>query len=230
MKNQKYHVEFDIDFKRNSHRGLFVVLEGIEASGKTTQTERLGKKISEKLNVLLTKNPTDSYVGQFIRKSLLAGKVRMPPVAIQYLFGADREIQQEEINEHLEKGEVVVSDRYFWSSVAYGIADKKEFDYENSAELSLVAFSLLSMYHQFILPDITIYLEVPVEEAMKRITGSKKHTEIYDNEEMNVRVEKGYKWLIKKFPKEFIILDGTKSEETLETEILKIINSKLKNK
>ncbi len=226
----KYNVNFDISFKKNPHKGLFVVLEGIEASGKTTQTRRLGKRISENLHILLTKNPTDSYVGQFIRKSLLAGKVRMPPVAIQYLFGADREIQQEEIVKHLKKGEIVISDRYFWSSVAYGLADKKEFEYENSARLSLVAFSLLSMYHQFILPNLTIYLDISVEESMKRISGSKKHTEIYDNRNMNIRVEKGYRWLIKKFPGEFVILDGTKKEEILEKEILKIINSKFKSK
>lgn len=229
MKSQKYHIEFDLDFKRNPYRGLFIVLEGIEASGKTTQTGRLGKKIAEDLKkVLLTKNPTDSIVGQFIRKSLLAGKIIMPPVALQYLFGADREIQQEEIVDHLKKGEIVISDRYFWSSVAYGIADKKGVDYENSAELSLTSFSLLSMYHQFILPDITIFLDIPVRESIKRISVSKKHTEIYDNEETNIKVEKGYKWLIKKFPDEFVILDGTKDEDELEEEILKIIKSKLK--
>lgn len=229
MKNQKYHIEFDLDFKRNPYKGLFIVLEGIEASGKTTQTGRLGRKIAEDLKkVLLTKNPTDSIVGQFIRKSLLAGKIIMPPVSLQYLFGADREIQQEEIIDHLKKGEIVISDRYFWSSVAYGVADKKGVDYENSIELSLTSFSLLSMYHQFILPDITIFLDIPVSESMKRMSNSKKHTEIYDNEETNIKVEKGYKWLIKKFPDEFVILNGTKDEDELEEEILKIIKSKLK--
>ena len=223
----KYNVNFNIDFKRNSYRGLFIALEGIEASGKTTQTTRLGKKIAHDLDIYLTKNPTNSYVGKFIRKSLLAGKMRMPPIAIQYLFSADREIQQEEVVEHLRKGEVVISDRYFWSSVAYGTADKRGVDYENDRELSLTAFSLLSMYNRFILPDVTIFLEIPISESTKRMSKSKKHTEIYDNEETNIKVEKGYKWLIKKFPKEFIILDGTKSEEELEAEIVKIIQKKL---
>lgn len=224
----KYKVNFDIDFKRNPYKGLFIALEGIEASGKTTQTIRLGKKIAHDLNVHLTKNPTNSYVGKFIRKSLLAGKMRMPPVAIQYLFGADREIQQEEIIEHLRNGEIVISDRYFWSSVAYGTADKRGVDYENERELSLTSFSLLSMYNQFILPDATIYLNIPIDESVKRMSGSKKHAEIYDNEETNIKVEKGYQWLIKKFPKEFIILDGTKKEDDLEQEIIKIIQKKLK--
>lgn len=226
----KYHVSFDIDFKRNPHKGLFIALEGIEASGKTTQTTRLGEKIAHDFNIHLTKNPTHSFVGDFIRKSLLAGKLRVPPVALQYLFGADRNIQQEEIVEHLKKGEIVISDRYFWSSVAYGTADKRGVDYENERELSLTAFSLLSMYNQFILPDATIFLDIPIDESVKRMAGSKKHTEIYDNREMVIKVEKGYKWLVKKFPKEFIILDGTKSEEELESEIKKIIQKKLERR
>lgn len=226
----KYHVSFDIDFKRNPYRGLFIALEGIEASGKTTQTGRLGEKIAKDLKVYLTKNPTHSFVGEFIRKSLLSGKVRTPPVALQYLFGADRDIQQEEIIEHLKNGEMVISDRYFWSSVAYGTADKRGVDYENDRELSLTAFSLLSMYNQFILPDVTFYLDIPIHESMRRMSGSKKHMEIYDNEETNIKVEKGYKWLIKKFSKEFIILDGTKSEDELETKIVKIIQEKLERR
>lgn len=224
----KYKVSFNIDFKRNPYKGLFIALEGIEASGKTTQTARLGEKIAHDFDIYLTKNPTHSFVGNFIRMSLLAGKLRVPPVALQYLFGADRDIQQEEIIEHLKKGEIVISDRYFWSSVAYGTADKREVDYENERELSLTAFSLLSMYHQFLLPDVTIYLDISIEESLRRMSESKKHTEIYDNKETNVKVEKGYKWLIRKFPKEFIILDGTKSMEELEEEIVEIIKIKLK--
>lgn len=224
----KQHVSFDIEFRENPYKGLFIALEGIEASGKTTQTTRLGAKIAHDLNVHLTKNPTHSFVGKFIRKSLLAGKIRIPPVALQYLFGADRDIQQEEIINELKKGRIVISDRYFWSSVAYGTADKRGIDYENDRELSLTAFSLLSMYHRFIVPDVTVYLDIPINESVKRMSGSKKHTEIYDNEEMIVKVEKGYKWLIKKFPKEFIILDGTKSVEKLEEEIIAIIKQKLK--
>lgn len=226
----KYNVSFDIDFRRNPYKGFFVALEGIEASGKTTQTTRLGEKIAHDLKVHLTKNPTHSFVGDFIRKNLLAGKLRIPPVALQYLFGADRDIQQEEIIKHLKNGEIVISDRYFWSSVAYGTADKQGVDYENWEKLSLTAFSLLSMYHQFILPDVTVYLDIPIEESVKRMSGSKKHTEIYDNKETVIKVEKGYKWLIKKFPEEFIILDGTKSEEKLEREIIKIIQRKVRNK
>lgn len=222
----KYKVSFNIDFKRNEYPGKLIVFEGIEASGKTTHTKIIGEILGKNKKVWLTKNPTESVVGDFIRKSLLAGKVRMPPVAIQYLFGADRQIQQQEIIEHLKKGEIVISDRYFWSSVAYGAADI-ETDYENFANLSLTAFSLLSMYHQFIVPDFTIYLGISIKEAMERISKSKKHTEIYDNERMNVRVKKGYEWLIKKFPEEFAVVNGEGTIDKVNKRILDVIDDHL---
>lgn len=224
MKNLKYHVEFDLDFKRNPYKGKLIAVEGIEASGKTTQAEIIGEILKKDYKVFQTKNPTESFVGDFIRKSLLAGKVRIPPISLQYLFGADREIQQQDIIERLKKGEIVLTDRYFWSSVAYGTADI-DTDYENFANLSLTAFSLLSMYHQFIVPDITVFLDVTLDEASRRLSESQKHTEIYDNKEMNIGVKKGYDWLIKKFSKEFTIINAGKSVEQVTREILEKIKS-----
>ena len=213
---------FNLDFKRNKYPGKFIVLEGIEASGKTTQVARLGNKIPD---AILTKNPTDGEIGSFIRREVLGGKTKIPPVAYQYLFAADRQIQQSEIENLLSKGKTVISDRYLWSSVAYGIADREGLDYKNWENVSLVAFSALSMYHQFLLPDFTIYLDITLSESLKRIKGSSKHTEIYDNHKMNIKIEKGYRWLIQKFPREFVIVDGDgkRTEEEITEEILGLI-------
>jgi dTMP kinase len=222
-KDSIYHVEFDLDFKRNNLPGKFIVLEGIEASGKTTQVKELGKRLPK---AVITKNPTDdNEIGVFIRNKVLAGKSNLPPVAYQYLFAADRAIQQQAVIDLLKKGKTVISDRYLWSSVAYGIADRQDFDYKNWEEVTLVAYSALSMYHQFLLPDLTIYLDISLEESLKRIKGSSKHTEIYDNHKMNVKIQKGYRWLIEKFPKEFTIVDGdgNRTEEEITHEILKLI-------
>lgn len=219
----KYKVSFELDFKRNSYPGKFIALEGIEASGKTTQVKLLGEKIK---NSVLIKNPTDdNEIGIFIRNEVLSGKSDIPPVAYQYLFAADRAIQQQQIIDFLKEGKTVISDRYLWSSVAYGIADREGLDYENWEEVTLVAFSALSMYHQFLMPDMTIYLDISLGESLKRIKGSEKHTEIYDNHKMNTKIQKGYKWLMEKFPEEFTIVDGDgeKSEEEINGNILKLI-------
>lgn len=219
----KYKVKFDLDFKRNPYRGKFIVLEGIDASGKTTQTKRVGKILGKKEKIILTKNPTNGIIGSFIRKTL-RGKIKIPPVSFQYLFVADRQIQIDEIASYLKKGITVISDRYFWSSVAYGMVDRKETNHNNTNEISLAAFSILSMYHRFFLPDLTIYLDIPIKKALKRIKESSKHDEIYDKEEVNKKIDKGYKWLIKKFPKEFVIVNADKDREELTEEIVKIIN------
>lgn len=218
----KQHVSFDLDFRRNEFPGKFIVLEGIEASGKTTQVRKLGEKFPD---AVLTKNPTESQIGKLIRNEVLGGHSSIPPVAYQYLFAADREIQQEEIIGYLKEGKTVISDRYFWSSVAYGIADREEMDYEDWENVSLVAFSILSMYHQFVLPDLTIYLDISLEESLRRMEGSAKHTEIYDNHEMNVKIKKGYKWLLEKFPEEFKVISAEKSEEKLTEELVSLVSS-----
>ena len=220
----KYHVKFDLDFKRNPYPGKFIVFEGIEASGKTTQSHKLTQILSKTEEIFLTKNPTDGEIGSFIRKEILAGnKKHIPPVSYQYLFAADRVIQQYQIIEKLKQGITVVCDRYFWSSVAYGIADREGTDYEDWEDVSVVALSLLSMYHQFLLPDLSIYLDVSLEESARRISDSAKHTEIYDNHKMNIKIKKGYDWLFKKFPNEITVISGEKPENEVTKEILSLI-------
>jgi dTMP kinase len=222
----KYHVAFDLDFRRNEYPGKFIVLEGIEASGKSTQAKRLGEILAKTQTIFVTQNPTDSEIGAYIRKEILSGNEKhISPVAYQYLFAADRASQQADLIERLKKDETIISDRYFWSSVAYGIADREGTDYENWEEVSMTALSLLSMYHQFILPDLSIYLDVSLEESLRRIQGSAKHTEIYDNHQMNIKIKKGYDWLLKTFPQELTVLDGEKPLDEITQEIVELIRN-----
>lgn len=215
--SKSYHVEFDLDFKRNSFPGKFIVLEGIEASGKTTQVAKLLEAFP---NAILAKNPTDGEIGTFIRKEVLGGHSSIPPVAYQYLFSADREIFQQQLIELLKEGKTVICDRYFWSSVAYGALDKEDLDIEDFEEVSLVSLSILSMYHQFLIPDLTVYLEVSLEESLRRLNDSVKHTEIYDNHETNVKVKKGYEWLLKKFPEEITVVEANGSIDEVHKNVV----------
>jgi len=217
----KYHVSFDLDFKRNPYKGKFIVLEGIDGSGKTVQTHLLAQNLKNMgKKVFLTKNPTDGEIGNFIRRALL-GKIQIPLVSFQYLFSADRQVQQLEVIEHLKAGEIVISDRYYWSSVAYGVADKDDVDYKNAAMLELIAQSVLSMYNRFLVPDTTFYLDVSVKMGLSRRHDSPKERELYENFDKMKRVEKGYKWLLQEFPKEFTVVDAQKPIEEVQKEILK---------
>lgn len=215
-----YHVSFELDFCRNSYPGKFIVVEGIDGSGKTTQAKLLVNKLKILgKKVFLTKEPTDGVVGQLIKK-IISKEIQVPKTSIQYLFAADRVIHLEEvIIPKLKEGITVVSDRYFWSAVAYGLADQEEI---GDGERLLVAQSILSFYHQFLLPDYTFYLEVSVETALTRISNrhGKGAREYYEEKEKLKKIVQGYKYMIDKFPKEITIIGGEKPVEEVAEKIL----------
>ncbi|MBR5669002.1 MAG: dTMP kinase, partial [Spirochaetales bacterium] len=101
----------------------FWVLEGLDGAGTTTQLKKLEDYLQSKgTGVFRTAEPTIYETGKFIRK-VLSGEIKVPQSTIAYLFAADRDnhINNPEygIISHLKKGEVVISDRYFFSSFAY---------------------------------------------------------------------------------------------------------------
>src|SRR5258708_38846651 len=115
----KHNVNFSIEFRSNAYPGKFIAIEGIDGSGKTTQAEHLVARLKkEGYKAIYTHEPTDEPTGKFIKQVLL-GELVVPPVALQYLFGADRAVHLEQIQKLLVEGYLVVTDRYFWSSVAY---------------------------------------------------------------------------------------------------------------
>lgn len=219
----KYHIEFDLDFKRNKEKGRLIVIEGIDGAGKTTQANQIYKELSKNNKVFLTKNPTDGEIGLLVRR-VLSGEIRVPSIALQFLFSADRQVQQLDIIKRLKNGEIVLMDRYFWSAIVYGATDISGYEFEESGDLLLVTQGILSMYHQFLIPDLSIFLEVPINIALERINKKNKKKEIYENEEKLNKIHKGYNWIVNKFKDEFTIIDGTKSENEITQEIIKLIN------
>lgn len=215
-----YHIAFDLEFRKNPHPGKFIVVEGIDGSGKTTQANRLvNYLLSKGIKSVYTKEPTDEVTGKLIRR-ILKGKISVSPVALQYLFAADRAVHQIQLESYLKKGLYVVSDRYFWSSAVYGMVDRGISSNENDKERLLVMLSILSMYHRFILPDYTFYLKVSTKKAIKRMDKTEKELEIYEKKEKLEKIRLGYGWLAKKFAHEITIVDGENKVEEVTTDIL----------
>lgn len=217
----KYHIEFDIEFRENEYPGKLIAIEGIDGSGKTTQAQQLKKALKKKgSKVLFTKNPTSGEIGKFIRQ-ILAGKKEFSPISFQYLFVVDRAYQQEEISQNLRLGKMIITDRYFWSSVAYGAEDRGiDFRKKNNANVLLSAFGILSTYYQFIVPDKTFYLRVSPDTALKRLSLERHAKDIYDKKTKLENIAAGYEWLIEKFADKFVIIDGEKSVEEVTKDIL----------
>lgn len=223
----KYRVEFDLELRKNPFKGLYIALEGIDGSGKTTQVEKLTQYFKEQAKeVVKTREPRDDgLVGSLIRK-ILSEQIKVPSVALQYLFSADRAVHHEEVViPSLKAGKVVISDRCFWSAIPYGILDrimdKKNGIYDiASAEIILVAQSILSMYHQFTTPDKTFYLDVSTETGMQRLSKEGKTTEIYERKDKLEKIVSGYKWLVREFPTEITVINAEQPVEKVAQQII----------
>ncbi|HLD01628.1 MAG TPA: dTMP kinase [Patescibacteria group bacterium] len=220
-----YHIEFDLDFKRNEFPGCFIALEGIDGSGKSTQAEALRDVLTKQGRTVILKHPFEGEIGGFVRK-ILAGEKKVPPVALQHLISANRNVQQVEIIESLKNGTDVIIDRYFWSAVAYGILDVSGEANEQTANQLLIGQSILSMYHQFLMPDITFYLKISPKTAMERLSDMEKELEIYESEAKIRKISEIYDWLLKQFPKEFRIIDGEKPVEEVTEQMAMLVASR----
>ena len=87
----------------------------------------------------------------------------------------------------------------------------------------LIAHSILSMYHQFIVPDYTFYLKIDLPTSVGRISEKDDVKEIYENREKLKKVIGGYEWLAKKFKNEITMMDGDGSIETVTKKIIDMI-------
>lgn len=226
----KYSVNFDIELKKNPHPGLYIALEGIDGSGKTTQAARLTEYFKkEGKEVLNTHEPRrDTVVGKLVHE-ILAAKIKVPAVSLQYLFAADRAIHQVEIVEPaLAEGKIVISDRNFWSAIPYGLLDKSEGEKEENPDQLLTSLSILSMYHEFIAPDKTFILNIPVEAAEVRLAGADKEASIYEKKEKLLKLKKGYEFLVSQFPDNLVSIDAQMSQDAVQQAILDEINKVVK--
>ena len=155
----------------------------------------------------------------------MLGEVKIPSVSLQYLFSADRSIHHEEVVlPALKAGKVVITDRCFWSAIVYGILDRTGGKYDKKdADLLLISQSILSMYHQFTVPDYTFYLKIPLNESLKRLKTKKAKKEIYEDKEKIAKVFQGYEYLKDRFKEEITIVDGNGKIEEVTKRIVKIL-------
>ncbi|MDP7974698.1 MAG: dTMP kinase [Thermoprotei archaeon] len=139
--------------------GYFIALEGLDGAGKTLQAAMLSRKVASLgLGVLSTAEPTDGPVGKLIKEMLVAGQA--DPRELALLFTADRyQHLRVEVEPALSKGAVVITDRYFYSTLAYEGAMGVDLDY------------LRQVNRLARLPDLAVLIDVPVEVALSRISS-----------------------------------------------------------
>ena len=181
-------------------RGVFMVLEGIDGAGTTTQSARVARALRARgVEVVETHEPTGGPIGSLLRQAL-SGRLGLYPGAdgaakplsretLALLFAADRVDHVASLIEPaLARGAVVISDRYYHSSLAYqGDIEPGDEGGEGSVDYTWVR----AINGRALAPDLTVLLEVGVETSLERL-GERATRDIYETEEKLARLERRY--------------------------------------
>jgi dTMP kinase len=196
-----------------SYPGLFVVFEGGEGAGKSTQVRRLAAALQEQgYDVVVTREPGATDTGARIRALLLDPATRLAPRAEALLYAADRAHHVAEVvRPGLARGAVVISDRYIDSSLAYQGAGR-ELDPEEIAELSRWASGGLR-------PALTVLLDVDPELGLHRATGSPDRIE-QESLAFHRAVRQGFLDLAAAEPHRYLVLPATEPAEQVHQAVL----------
>ena len=199
-------------------RGLFVTFEGVEGSGKTTVAEAIAENLRQKgLTVTVTAEPRDTSVGRQIRQ-LLATVDERTAWTETFLFLADRaEHVAKVIKPALERGEIVLCDRFTDSTIAYqgfGLGLPLEW----LTQLNSIATNGL-------VPDLTLLLDIDPEKGLKR---SQRET-VFERRSLDFhqRVRWGYLWLAKQEPHRVKVIDASQPLESVLTQALRLVEEAL---
>ena len=196
--------------------GLFITFEGGDGSGKTTQINLLATWLeAQGQTVVLTREPGGTDLGVELRNIVLHRKGFIAPRAEALLYAADRSHHIHSlVRPALERGEVVVQDRYLDSSVAYQGAGRV-LDPEEVRELSLWATERL-------MPHLTVLLDVPASVAKARQAQTERE---YDRleaeaEDFHTRVRESYLSLAAAEPERFLVANGELPIEEIHQSII----------
>jgi dTMP kinase len=195
---------------------LFISFEGIDGVGKSTQADLLETWLQGKgKTVVRTLEPGGTEVGVEIRKILLHHRGDLAPRAEAALFAADRAHHvASKIRPALSRGEIVITDRYFDSSVAYQGAGR-ELSQTEVRDLSLWAVGGL-------LPDLTVLLDLPADVARNRRNGSGTEPDRLESEKIEFfeRARQAYLDLARAEPNRFLVIDASATVDQMQHQIV----------
>ena len=210
---------------------MFITLEGIEGSGKTTQIRRLAEFLEDKgVDCVTTRQPGGTLIGENIRSILLdPANSALEPLAELLLYMADRAQHINElIRPALKKGKTVVCDRYFDATLVYqGFARG-------------LSIELIRQLHQLLFddlkPDVTLLLDLPpqvgLERAWRQLNNGQRsgHESRFEAEAVafHEKVRAGYLELARIEPERFRIIDAVQPQNQVFAAMRKIVSSFLK--
>ena len=197
-------------------KGKFIVFDGIDGAGKTTQLDMLARRMMDDgESVYITAEPTGRDIGRLLR-SALSGAEKRSECEMAVMFVLDRIAHNAEIEEKINDGVCVLCDRYYHSTLAY---QGKTTDYAWVRSMNIDC-------HEIRKPDACIYLDLTPEQSLKRISRGRSNVEIYENLEKLTEVRASFHSVIEDLRQngeKIFIIDADRSREELAEEIYAVI-------
>lgn len=197
---------------------MFIALEGVDGSGKTTQAARLAEALGE--DTLLVREPGGTAAGEGARTLLKDPAMRLDPMAELLLFLAARaQLVTEVIRPAMEQGRDVVCDRFGDSSVAYQGA-ARGLGTERVEELCDLATGGLW-------PDLTVLLRLHPEVAAERIAAEGRAADRFEGEGMELqrRVAEGYEEIAARHPERVRVVDASGDPDRVHAAVMEVVSA-----
>ena len=197
-------------------KGRFIVFEGIDGAGKTTQIELLSNRLSQSgESVTVTAEPTDNESGRALRRAL-SGREPHSECEMAVMFVFDRIGHNAQIKALLAEGKTVICDRYYYSTLAY---QGKSTDYAWVRSMNIECPEILR-------PDACIYLDLTPEQSLERISKGRAEVEIYENLEKLTEVRNSFFSVIEDLRadgEKIFVVNANRSIEDIFNEIFDIV-------
>jgi dTMP kinase len=190
---------------------MLIVLEGIDGAGTTTQAARLAEALrADGRDVHLTREPSDGPVGTLLREFLSGNHAPVDQTTLALLFAADRaDHLHREVEPAIARGAVVISDRWYHSSLAYQGTDEKR------AWISV-------LNERARRPELTVFLDVDPEVAARRRSAARRREEIFDRIETQRAIADGYRSVIETLSEteRIATLDGERDPDAVTADLV----------
>ena len=204
---------------------LFIVFEGIDSCGKTTQAELLKNYlIAREEQVVISPEPSNGIIGNMIRQALkqriiFSRQRDLFDEQMAYLFAADRHDHLyndiDGVYKLIKDNYHVISTRYYFSSLAYNCETTEKFAF------------IQKLNDRFPNPDLTIYIDIPIEVSLSRLQ-ERSLKEIYENQSKLTKVREQYQHIFADYQGKAISIDGTADIQNIHQQIVDFINNNFK--
>ncbi|MGB3695580.1 MAG: dTMP kinase [Spirulinaceae cyanobacterium] len=205
-------------------KGLFIVFEGIDGSGSSTQAELLKNYfLSQEQKAVLSPEPSEGIIGKIIRETLkkrilFTDDSQKFNEQIAYLCAADRHDhlynQFDGVFKLINQGFQVITTRYYFSSLAYNGDTTEDFAF------------IKQLNNKFPDPDLVIYLDIPIEVSLERLK-ERSLKDIYENKEKLTKVKANYQRIFNQYSKAILQIDGTKEQKQINQQIVNFIKTNI---